>query len=41
MNWLWSLAKRMDWKERFPRKFWRALLRWQDRRHSRYLSYDD
>lgn len=30
--WLWGVAEQMDWDARFPRSFWRWLLRWCDRR---------
>lgn len=33
MNWIWDVAERMDWNDRWPRPLWRALLRWQDRRN--------
>lgn len=26
-RWLWNLAERMDWNDRWPRSFWRWLLR--------------
>jgi hypothetical protein len=29
---VWGLAEQMDWDDRFPRPFWRWLLRWCDRR---------
>ena len=32
-NWLWRLAEQMDWNDQWPRSFWRAVLRWQDRKH--------
>ncbi len=40
MNWLWALAERMDWNERWPRGLWRKLLAWQDRKHGYNLEYD-
>ena len=27
LKWLWDLAERMDYNDRWPRKFWRWLLR--------------
>jgi hypothetical protein len=27
LKWLWDLAERMDWSERWPKPFWRWLLR--------------
>lgn len=34
---LWWLAERMDWNARFPRRFWRWLLKYEDRRHGFYF----
>lgn len=41
---LWRLAEQMDWDERFPRWFWRWLLRTLDRANGHrfeYLEADD
>ena len=39
-HWLWGLAERMDWEGRFPKRFWRWLLKRMDRAHGHHLSYD-
>lgn len=31
-NYVWGLAETADWERRFPRPFWRWLLRWCDAR---------
>lgn len=41
MNWLWGLAEHAEWYHWPPRRFWRALLRWQDRKHGHFLEYDE
>ena len=40
-QWLWGLAERMDWNSRWPRGFWRWLLRRMDEAHGHFLEYDD
>jgi hypothetical protein len=39
-QWLWGLAERMDWNERWPRRFWRWLLIRCDRANGYKLDYD-
>jgi hypothetical protein len=31
--WLWGLAERMELNEAWPRRFWAAISKWQDRAH--------
>lgn len=30
--WLWGLAEKADWYNWFPKKFWKALLRYYDKK---------
>jgi len=39
--WLWGIAERMDWDRRWPRSFWRWLLKREDRRHGWFHSDED
>ncbi len=41
LKWLWDLAERMDWSDRWPRPFWKWLLRKCDELNGHHgLDYD-
>jgi hypothetical protein len=39
-QWLWSLAERMEWDGRWPRRLWRWLLIRCDRKNGYFVEYD-
>ena len=38
---IWALAERMDYSDRFPRRFWRWLLKRYDAKFGHQLEYDE
>lgn len=40
-KWLWDLAERMNWNDRWPRSFWLWLLKRMDKAHGYHLEYDE
>ena len=40
-KWLWDLAERMNWNDRWPKPFWLWLLKRMDKAHGYHLEYDD